>query len=167
MNSIGNVTSDSSTDVPLPQGSGSGVQGKHRKHPSSALMQLLNTPAIQEVVVRRVHGGFGDVYTAGEDANTLTLELNFSSREDATAMATIFEEEIVSTRNSEEMSRCEISYEIVPGKDGRLTNICVTVSNSSRLGRRAMRLVMSEFLLRCFRRNRHCAFYLKQAELHS
>jgi hypothetical protein len=169
MNSIKNVTCDGGRDVPVPPNSSSGVQAKH---PSSALMQLLNTPAIQETVVRRVHGGFGDVYTVSEDANILTVELDFLSCEDATAMATIIAEEIVSTRKSadEQMSydvvpgqgRCVISYEIVPGKDGRLTNICVAVSNNSQLGRRAMRLVMSTFLLRCFRRNRTSAFYLKQ-----
>ena len=136
-------------------------------------MQLLNTPAIEETVVRRVHGGFGDVYTVSEGAHILTLELDFLSCEDATAMATIFEEEIVSTRKSadEEKSdaimpgqgQCVISYEVVPGKDGRLTNICVAVSSNCQLGRRAMRLVMSTFLLRCFRRNRFCAFFLKKA----
>jgi hypothetical protein len=30
-----------------------------------------------------------------------------------------------------------------------------------------MRLVMSTFLLRCFRRHRFCVYFLNQAELHS
>jgi hypothetical protein len=175
MNSIENITSDSGMDVPLPRNNDSGVKVKH---PSSSLMQLLNNPAVQKTVVRRVHGGFGDVYTVSEDSFTLTFEVDFLSCEDATAMATIFEEEIVSTRKSAHEKKsdefivpgagsCVISYEIVPGKDGRLTNIRVAVSNNSQLGRRSMRLVMSTFLLRCFRRNRHCAYYLEQAELHS
>jgi len=174
MNMVENVTSDSSTGVHVAPNSGSGVKGRH---PSSVLMQLLNTPAVQEALVRRVNVGFGDVYTLSEDAHILTLELDFLSCEDARAMATIVAEEAVSTRKSadEQMpyeivpgqGGCVISHKIVPGKDGRLTNICVAVSNNSQLGRRAMRLVMSTFLLRCFRRNRLSAFYLKQAELHS
>ena len=74
MNSIENITSDSGMDVPLPRNNDSGVKVKH---PSSSLMQLLNNPAVQKTVVRRVHGGFGDVYMLNEDARILTLELDF------------------------------------------------------------------------------------------
>ena len=74
MNMVENVTSDSSTGVHVAPNSGSGVKGRH---PSSVLMQLLNTPAVQEALVRRVNVGFGDVYTLSEDAHILTLELDF------------------------------------------------------------------------------------------
>ena len=74
MNSIENAASDARRDVPVPPDSGSGSDGKH---PSTVLMQLLDTPAVEESLVRRVHGGFGDAHMLNEDARILTLELDF------------------------------------------------------------------------------------------
>jgi hypothetical protein len=164
MISIENVASDSSRDVPLPPNSGSGVGGKH---PSTLLMHFLDTPAVKEGLVRRVHGGFGDVYKVSKVGRIMTLELDFLSCEAATAMATIIAEELACTQKSTDDQMCAISYEIVPGEGGRLTNVRTAVRSNSRVGRSTMRLVMSNFLLRCFRRNQVIAFFLKHAELRS
>jgi len=164
MISIENVASDSSRDVPLPPNSGSGVGGKH---PSTLLMHFLDTPAVKEGLVRRVHGGFGDVYKVSKVGRIMTLELDFLSCEAATAMATIIAEELACTQKSTDDQMCAISYEIMPGEGGRLTNVRTAVRSNSRVGRSTMRLVMSNFLLRCFRRNQVIAFFLKHAELRS
>jgi len=160
MNSIENVASDARRDVPVPPVSGSGSDWKH---PSTVLMQLLDTPAVEESLVRRVHGGFGDVYMLNEDARILTLELDFLRCEDASAMASIIAEELGCYKSDQE-KMCVVSYEIVPGKGGRLTNVRTAVRSNSRVGRRTMRYEMSQFLLRCFRRNQVSAFFLKQIE---
>jgi len=159
MISVEDVASDSSRDVPLPTNSGSGVR---KKHPSTVLMCLLNTPEVEGMLVRRVHDGYGDVYKSSGDARILTLELDFLTCENATAMASKIAEEIASTGNTVFELRCAISYEIVPGEGGELTNICIAVSSDSQISRRTLRYFMSTFLLRCFRRNLVGAYFLKQ-----
>jgi 5-methylcytosine-specific restriction endonuclease McrA len=47
----------------------------------------------------------------------------------------------------------------------RLRNIRINVSTKTPLGRKVLRLELAEFVLRCFRRNSTCAYFLKQLEL--
>ena len=104
-------------------------------HPSSVLMVLLNTSAIEETVVRRVNGGFGDEFKVRESHRTLTLELDFLTSESAKAWANIIAEEADSFMKDrkEKLDRhgmAVASYEVVPGESGRLTNIRVNVFNN-------------------------------------
>ena len=58
MDSSENGTVEGGRDVALPSDGDDG--NVSAPHPSSVLMVLLNTSAIEETVVRRVNGGFGD-----------------------------------------------------------------------------------------------------------
>lgn len=164
MSSVENVTSDGGIGSPVLSKSGGGGNVSLVKHPSSVLMMLLNIPMIEHTVVRRVQSGFGDEFKVlkNENVRILTLELDFLTSEGATDMAKNIAEEIDLSRKSAEVEKCVASYEIVPGEDGRLSNIRINVSTPSPFGRKVLRLELAEFLLRCFRRNSTCAYHLEQ-----
>jgi len=128
-------------------------------------MQLLSTPAIEETFVRRVYGGFGDNYKIQTNGlRVLSFELNFLSCENAKAMSDVIAD-VGSSQNSQEQEQITVSHEVVPGEEGKLTNIRILVSTYVVLGRKALRLHLSIFALNCFRRNKTSAFYLEQREL--
>lgn len=170
MSSVENVTLEGGIGSPVSSKSGGDGNGAVVKHPSSVLMMLLNVPMVEETVVRRVQSGFGDEFKVlkSENVRILTLELDFLTGDGAIDMAKIIAEEIDFSRKSaeeENKQKCVASYEIVPGEGGRLRNIRINVSTKTPLGRKVLRLELAEFVLRCFRRNSTCAYFIKQLEL--